>query len=76
MPSVNDTAPSGSAVPDVGLTVAVSVTLWPVVDAAGDGTSVVVVDTGDTLSVVAPSEAVKFESPLYATVMSWVPVAS
>ena len=55
MPStLKDTDPSGFAVPDVGLTVAVSVTLWPDVDAAGDGTSVVVVDTGDTFSVMAP----------------------
>src|ERR1700722_15553505 len=69
---MNDTAPSGFAVPDVGLTVAVSVTLWPDVDAAGDGTSAVVVDTGDTFSVMAPADAVKFASPPYATVTSWL----
>ena len=74
--SVNDTAPSGFAVPDVGLTVAVSATLWPDVDVAGDGASVVVVDTGDTFSVMAPVDAVKFVSPLYATVMSWLSIVS
>ena len=36
----------GAAVPVVGATVAVSVTLWPDVDADGDGTTLVVVDTG------------------------------
>ena len=74
--SMNDTDPSGSAVPDVGLTVAVSVTLWPEVDAAGEGTTAVVVDTGDTCSVMAPADAAKFASPEYATVTSWLAVVS
>jgi hypothetical protein len=47
----NETDPTGFAVPDVGATVAVRVTLCPVVDADGDDASAVVVETGERLSV-------------------------
>ena len=73
---MNETVPSGFAVPNVGATVAVSVTLCPDVDADGDDTRAVVVDTGATSSADAPTEAVKFASPLYVAVMFWVALVS
>ncbi len=62
--TLNVTMPSGRAVPVVGATVAVSVTLCPDVAADGDGATLVVVDTGEMFSAVVPSEPVKPASPL------------
>ena len=62
--TVKVTLPSGIAVPDVGATVAVSVTLCPDVDADGDGVTLVVVGTGETFSAIVPAEPVKPASPL------------
>ena len=62
--TVKVTVPSGIAVPDVGATVAVSVTLCPDVDADGDGATLVVVGTGEMFSAIVPAEPVKPASPL------------
>ena len=52
--SVNVTDPVGFAVPDVGATVAVSVTGCPYVAELGDAMTDVVVDTCDRFSVYGP----------------------
>ena len=53
--SVNVTEPLGFAEPDVGATVAVSVTGWPYVAVFGDAMTDVVVDTCDNVSEVRPA---------------------
>ena len=71
--SVKVTVPSGFDVPEVGVTVAVSVIALTDVDAGGDGTMVVVVDIGATLSTMVADEVAKLASPLYVTVMLCMP---
>lgn len=79
-PSRNMTVPVGVPEPEAGAMCAVNVTLAPVVicDAEAESEAVVAIFAGaeTTIVTVAESDASKFASPEYDTVMEWVPAAS
>ena len=66
------TEPVGVLVPDCGFTVAVNVTLWPLVNCVAEAESAVVVAVfggADTVTETAAEvDAAKFVSPPYAAV--------
>jgi hypothetical protein len=79
-PSRNMTVPVGVPEPDAGAMCALNVTPAPVVicDAEAESDVVVAIFAGaeTTMVTVAESEAAKFASPEYDTVIEWVPAAS